>query len=181
MLGCRAIDNGAPLTINHLFAGFAQRTGPLLMLGAIYTAVVLGIALVVFGIVAALFGTATVGAFLNSGDTLSLGMALGGLLVATLVGLLLFLALLLPLIMAIWFAPALVILRGVEPVAALRLSFDGCMKNMLPFLVYGAIGLLLAIVATIPFGLGWLVLGPMTTASIYAGYCDIFEEQAVLA
>jgi hypothetical protein len=26
--------------------------------------------------------------------------------------------------------------------------------------------------------LGWLVLGPMTIASIYAGYCDIFEDAA---
>ena len=35
--------------------------------------------------------------------------------------------------------------------------------------------IVLAIVATIPLLLGWLVLGPVTVASVYAGYCDIFE------
>ena len=81
--------------------------------------------------------------------------------------------------MAIWFAPALVVFRGVEPVAAMKLSFAGCMKNVIPFLVYSVIGLLLAIVASIPLGLGWFVLGPMTIASVYTSYCDIYESPAV--
>jgi hypothetical protein len=36
---------------------------------------------------------------------------------------------------------------------------------------------LLAIVASIPFGLGWFVLLPVTIASLYASYCDIFEDK----
>ena len=31
MLGCRAIDRGQPLTVNHLFAGFSERAGPLIV------------------------------------------------------------------------------------------------------------------------------------------------------
>jgi uncharacterized membrane protein len=97
--------------------------------------------------------------------------------VAVLLGILFFLLLLLPLIMAIWFAPALVMLGGLSPGAALKASFLGCLRNVVPFLVYGAIGIVLAIVASIPFGLGWLVLGPVTIASIYSSYCDVFEDK----
>jgi hypothetical protein len=32
-------------------------------------------------------------------------------------------------------------------------------------------------VATIPLLLGWLVLGPLTIASLYTGYCDIYEDR----
>jgi len=31
-----------------------------------------------------------------------------------------------------------------------------------------------AILATIPFGLGWLVLAPVFAGSVYASYRDIF-------
>jgi uncharacterized membrane protein len=97
---------------------------------------------------------------------------------AVLVGVLLFLLFYLPLVMAIWFAPALIVLQGTEPWAAMKLSFIGCLRNILPFLIYGVVGIALAIVATIPLLLGWLVLGPVTVASVYASYCDIFEQPA---
>ena len=87
-----------------------------------------------------------------------------------------FLLLFLPLVMAVWFAPALVVLRGLEPWAAMKASFSGSLQNVLPFLIYGLIGIVLAVVATIPFALGWLVVGPMSIASIYTSYCDIFED-----
>jgi uncharacterized membrane protein len=69
------------------------------------------------------------------------------------------------------------VLRGVEPLEAMRLSFSGCLRNVVPFLLYGLLGLGLAIVATIPLLLGWLVLGPVTIASLYTGYCDIYEDR----
>jgi uncharacterized membrane protein len=58
------------------------------------------------------------------------------------------------------------------------MSFHGCLRNVVPFLVYGAIGIVLAILATIPFGLGWFVLAPVTIATVYASYCDIFEDKS---
>jgi uncharacterized membrane protein len=79
-----------------------------------------------------------------------------------------------PLMMAFWFAPALIALRGDEPVAAMLASFSGSLTNVLPLLVYSLIGLALAIVASIPFGLGWLVLGTMLGGSVYASWRDIF-------
>ncbi len=177
MLGCRAVDRGNPLTVPHLFAGFSQRTGPLLVLGLIYTGLAILITLVVAGMMVAVFGVAILGMLTGAADPSQTGVALGSVVVAVLLGLLFFLLLLLPLIMAIWFAPALVMLGGHAPGAALKTSFLGCLRNSVPFLVYAVIGVVLAVIATIPFGLGWFVLGPVTLATVYTSYCDIFEDQ----
>jgi uncharacterized membrane protein len=77
--------------------------------------------------------------------------------------------------MAYWFAPALVVLDAEEPIAALKKSFMGCWINVLAFLVYGLIYIGLAIVASIPFGLGWFVLGPMIAGSCFAGWRQIYS------
>jgi uncharacterized membrane protein len=110
-------------------------------------------ALVDYGNPRAITSAATVGV---------LGLVLLALIVGTLVG------------MAFWFAPALVALDGVEPVAALKASFEASLANIGPFLVYGLIYIALAIVASIPLGLGWLVLGPMMAGSCYASWRRIF-------
>jgi uncharacterized membrane protein len=185
MLGCRAVDRGQPLTVGHLFAGFGTRTGPLFIVGLIYTALAIAIALVVFGLLLVFFGAAIVSNLWHLQDLQELqdpwAMAssmFGTLGLAIFVGLLVFLLLYLPLVMAVWFAPALVVLRGVEPLEAMRLSFNGCLRNVVPFLLYGLVGVGLAIVATIPLLLGWLVLGPVTIASLYTSYCDIYEDPA---
>ena len=49
-------------------------------------------------------------------------------------------ALSIPLAMAIWFAPALVVFHDLQPLDAMKQSFAGCLKNIVPFLVYGIIG-----------------------------------------
>jgi uncharacterized membrane protein len=183
MLGCRAVDRGEPMTVGHLFAGVSARTGPLFILGLIYTAIAIAIALIVFGLLLVFFGAAIVSNLWHLQDLQELQdpwaavSMLGSLGLAILVGLLVFLLLYLPLVMAIWFAPALVVLRGVAPLDAMRLSFNGCMRNIVPFLLYGVVGVGLSIVATIPLLLGWLVLGPVTIASLYTSYCDIYEDQ----
>ena len=179
MLGCRAIDRGNPLTVGHLFGGFSQRTGPLIAVGLIYTGLAILIMLIVAGMMIAIFGVAILGMLTGAADPSQTGVALGSVVVAVLLGILFFLLLLLPLIMAVWFAPALVMLGGLSPGAAMKTSFHGCLRNIIPFLVYGAIGIVLAMIATIPFALGWFVLGPVGIASLYASYCDIFEEKSI--
>jgi uncharacterized membrane protein len=84
------------------------------------------------------------------------------------------LALSIPIYMALWFAPALVVLREMPPLEAIKASFLGCLKNILPFLVYSIVVMVLGIVAAIPLGLGWLVLGPTLIASVYVSYRDIY-------
>jgi uncharacterized membrane protein len=73
-----------------------------------------------------------------------------------------------------WFAPALVFLQDVDPIEAIKASFIGCLRNIVPFLVYGVAGLFLAILATIPIGFGWFVLVPVMAVSVYTAYRDIY-------
>ena len=102
---------------------------------------------------------------------LRLWLVLGAVLLSGLVSL----ALLVPISMALWFAPALVMFGGLTPVAALKASFAGCMKNLVPFCVYGIVLFVLLIVAAIPLLLGYLVLIPVLAGSIHVAYADIFE------
>src|SRR6185436_21161502 len=48
-------------------------------------------------------------------------------------------ALLLPVVMAIWFAAPLVVFHDHGAVDAMKASFAGCLKNILPFLWYGVL------------------------------------------
>jgi hypothetical protein len=120
MLGCRAIDRGQPLTVNHLFAGFSERAGPLIILGLLYTGIAVAITLTVAGILLVSFGAAVLTQLFRLSDPFAASAVLGGALMVALTGALLFLLLFLPLVMAVWFAPALVMLRGLEPWAAMK-------------------------------------------------------------
>lgn len=99
-----------------------------------------------------------------------LGVLLGADLAVRLLGLLL----VLPLVMAMWFAPALVLFNHMPPLEALKASFNACLKNSLPLLVFGLIVMLLIFFAALPVGLGFLVLVPVLSGSLYVSYRDIF-------
>jgi len=60
-------------------------------------------------------------------------------------------------------------------------SFRGCLKNIIPFIIYGLVMFLAACVALIPFGLGMLVWIPVAVASNYVGYRRIFTEESMPA
>ena len=164
MLGCRALEERGELTLGHLFAGFRDRFGTLAAVGALYLAATLVIVLIVVLVMGA--GVLA----MVSGNPAALAAGGVTLLLAVLLGV----ALSLPAMMAVWFAPALVVFHEQGAMQAMQESFIACLKNMIPFLVYGVIGLLLAVVASIPLGLGWLVLGPVIAASVYTAYRDIF-------
>jgi uncharacterized membrane protein len=167
MLGCASLERGGSLEVAHLFAGFREQTGALATVGLLY----LGGTLAILLVVGLIFGFSLVPMFMG-GRAPEATEALTLIALASLV----MLALFIPVLMAIWFASPLVVLHGVKPIDAIKMSFLGCLKNILPFLIYGVIALLLAIVATIPIFLGWLALGPVLMASVYTGYRDIFTE-----
>jgi hypothetical protein len=165
LLGCRALQGGGELELAHLFAGFKEQTGNLIVVGAL----AIGAWIIVMVPVVLIVGTGGVMAVLR-GDAAGAAAMGASVMLAWLVAL----ALSIPIYMALWFAPALVVLRGMAPVAALQESFFGCLKNILPFLVYSIVLMVLGIVASIPLGLGWLVLGPTLIASVYVSYRDVF-------
>ena len=167
MLGCRALDDGEPLEVGCLFAGFQKNTGDLVILGVL--ALVGWVIAFIPAIVIA--GGGTFFALMRGGGDL---VSVGALGLTFMLAMLVSLALALPLYMALWFAPSLIVFNGLKPVDAMKASFYGCLKNFVPFLLYGVVLLVLCFVAAIPLGLGFLVLGPVAIASIYAGYRDIF-------
>ena len=167
ILGCRALQGGGELELGHLFAGFKTHTANLIVLGAL----AIGAGIIVMLPVILIVGAGAILAVMR-GDAAG-AVAMGGsFLLAWLVAM----ALSIPIYMALWFAPALVVLRGLAPVAAIKESFLGCLKNIIPFLIYGIVMLVLGIVAAIPLGLGWLVLGPVAIASVYVAYRDIYGD-----
>ncbi len=172
LLGCRALGRGGELSIGHLFAGFTTKLGPLVLLGVLYLAGEVLALLIAAGVGVAAFGLGGLSS-VWSGDATRIFAALG---VGALLIVLLLLLIAVPLLMAFWFAPALVTLRDDEPFAALRTSFVASIRNIPPFFVYGLLGIVFAIVATIPLGLGWLVLAPVMAASVYTSYKDIFGD-----
>ena len=168
ILGCRKLQGGGELELVQLFEGFkVPQTANLVVLGALTIA---GWFIVMVPVIAIVGVGAILGVM--RGDAAG-AVAMGGsFLLAWLVAM----ALSIPIYMALWFAPALVVLRGLAPVAALKESFQGCLKNIVPFLIYGIVLLVLGIVAAIPLGLGWLVLGPVVIASVYTAYLDIYGQ-----
>ena len=165
LLACRKAADGQSPEIGDLFAGFRNNTGPLVMLGVLYMVAML----VIFVVVVALGGGSVAGG-LMMGRAGGVGLALGGLMLAVL----LTLALSVPVCMALWFAPALVYFNNMAPVAALKASFNACLKNLLVFLVYGLMVMVLAFFAALPVMLGFLVLVPVLAGSLYASYRDVF-------
>jgi len=169
MAGCRALEQGDELELAHLFGGFQKHTTQLVTLG--------GIALVgqfmIFGVMMMTGGAALVG-ILTSGQPVEdpeiVRQAIAGAGVAVLLGMALFGALM----MAMQFAPMLVYFNNATPVEAMKLSLRAFLVNIGPMLVYGVTFTVLAILASLPMMLGWLVLMPIIFTSLYVCYCDIF-------
>lgn len=166
MLGCRALDEGGELEFSHLFAGFRDKFGTLVAIGALYLAGTVAV-MVIVGIIFGAGIFAMVGMGGEQADPAALVATMG-------IGILVMLALMLPLVMAIWFAAPLAVLSDQNAFDAIKGSFTGCLKNVVSFLVYGVVMLVLSIVASIPLFLGWLVLGPVLAASVYTAYRDIY-------
>jgi uncharacterized membrane protein len=166
MVGCRTIESGSPLEVRHLFAGFHDKTTELISIGGLQLIGMLAIALVVGGI-----GYATM-------DRAGFDIVATGLSPAVLILTLIAAAMTLPLAMAVWFAPAIVMLDGTSALEAMKMSFRACMLNLLALTSYSLILLLLMLFAAMTFGLGFLVVIPVVVASIYAAYGDIFQAHA---
>jgi hypothetical protein len=171
--GAAALARGDALMVSHLWQAFQEqrRLGPMLTLGAL-----LLLGYLIIGLVIASFAA---GIMVGEGNTPAVTEEMvmkalqsvggGALLMVLLLGILL--------TMAMFYAVPLVMLGGMPPWLAVQNSVSGCFANLLPFLIFGIVYLLLAFLAAIPFGLGFLVLGPVTFGAIYASYVDVFADR----
>lgn len=173
VVACRSLERGGEFELEHLFAGFRTRLGSLVIVGLLFLAGSIAIILVF----AAFVGFTVLGAALG-GSAEAMATTLMASAFTILLGALVALLLWVPLMAAFWFAPALVVMHDVKPLEAMKQSLAGSFRNWIPFLVYGVVMLLFALVAAIPLGLGFLVWMPVTIASTYAAYRMIYTDEA---
>lgn len=174
LYGADAQARGETLEISHLFRGFQNqgRMGPLVMLGLISLA-----GYVLMGLLFAAFflgGMATGMALDNVGQGITPDMIEGLFGAGFIVLMLIELTIWAVIMMAMFYAIPRVMLDQQDAWPALQDSLAACWINMLPLLVFGLIGLVLAMMAMIPFGLGFLVLWPVMIGATYASYREVF-------
>jgi uncharacterized membrane protein len=165
LCACQRVAREERLDISDLFIACQRHGSPLVMLGVFYMLAMLGVFLLLF-----LFVGGGVAGGLLLGNPLGVGFALGSFLFAGFLWLLLSL----PILMALWFAPALVLFNRMPPADALRASFRACVGNAVALLLHAVLAMLLCFLAVLPAGLGLLVIGPILAGSVYASYRDIF-------
>lgn len=192
---CDHQQNGGQAEIADLFAGFQHNSGRLVIVGVIFAAGVFGLAAIAFKVISG----GAIGSVIT-GRLAGFGIALSAVMLASIAVFILSI----PVIMATWFAPLLIFLHDMEPLAAMRASFVAGARNWLTMAVFGVMlvvalfiamaPLLLAmamlitvlsgatyasyqdIIATAPLLLGMLLLIPVFSGAAYASYRDIFAE-----
>jgi uncharacterized membrane protein len=178
VLGCRSLETGGELEVEHLLGGFRRNTRELLLVGAIYAG---GQLLILFA-----FGLFVGYPFLAAivrGDEAALANlvpadmeSLWPLVMRLLLGSLVAMALAVPLMAAYWFAPPLVMMHGMPAVRAMQASFWAALRNFLPFLVYGLAMTGLLVLAMLPFALGLFAWLPLLIATVYTSYRGVFTQ-----
>jgi len=169
MVACREQEAGREVEIAHLFRGFRHNASHLVTVGGVYLVGQVVIAGLVLSIGGAELQDAMRAAAEGSAQQLTPAAA-DRISLAVLVGSALFV----PLLMAVWFAPMLVIFDEVPAVRAMQLSVHACLLNLLPFLLYGVIMFGLLVVAVAPLFAGLLLWVPLAVISGYTSYRDIF-------
>lgn len=173
---CRSLEYSEKVEPQHIFAGFKNRTAPLISVGSM-----LLMGMIVISMVTAAMGGSELSAILENyqaeQDTTALVEALMAPDSAVQYSLLTGLALFFLLMLAMQFAPMLVFFDDMSPRQALQASIYGSIRNIVPFSIYSLLMQLIAFALSfVPMGLGWIVLLPLGLTSMYVAYRDIFSE-----
>lgn len=162
-------------TLADLFAAFRQPgTLSLLGIGLWYLVMLMAVAFTVT-LLAILLGLAPPADTLNASqldqDTVDqlLGMGLVVLLAA------------LPVAVAYWLAPALVCFEQQSAVEAMRISLLFMWRNLGAFALYLLAMGGLTLVSLLSYGIGFIVVAPLTMLSLYACYRDLAGQEPLKA
>ncbi len=166
--GARELDHDRSLEIPHLFQAFqdSDRTVPMLLLGLVPLAASIIGAILAAGLIAGTVGTAAI----TGSDAAAMGMLTGG-------GLIVFLIMIAVGLVAgalLMFAVPRVMFGHAEPVAAVKDSLQAVLSNLGAYVVFALIYIGLAILAMIPFGLGFLILMPVMAGAVYSANKQVF-------
>jgi uncharacterized membrane protein len=173
MSASRAAEEGQPVSYLHLGAGFRPEARvKLIIMGAVYLAGILLVDTLMRQMGGESFQQMAQMAQNPKNMTPEQAqMIMSQAMPAMLTGLLL----MTPLIMATWFAPALVLFDDFSASNAMWWSIWACTVNWRPILIYSLwMGLIAVAAMLVPFGLGLLVLMPWIMTSTYAAYRAMF-------
>jgi uncharacterized membrane protein len=174
MAAYRALDEGRELELPHFLAGVQGPLIPLMTVGAVQLLGAMLIGQIMLGMG---FDPQAMVAAAEGGKATPQEMqaVLNQAMPALFTGLVLFT----PLIMATWFAPALILFGGARPATALGVSLKAVARNWAAMLTSSiALALLLFVSALVPMLLGLLVAMPVLFGSLYASYQAIFAVWA---
>ncbi|MDD5471759.1 MAG: BPSS1780 family membrane protein [Sideroxydans sp.] len=171
---CRALEENEKVAPAMLLAGFRKHTSSLIALGAFLMLGMMFASTVMVTVGGESFA-AVMEKMHSAEDSQLLMQAIASgdsrVSLAVLAGLTLMLAL----VVAWQYAPILVFFSGVSPWLALRASFAGTLRNIIPYTVYSLImQVLTMLLGILPFGIGMLLLLPLAMASLYVSYRNIF-------
>ena len=155
-----------------LFAGFSERTGPLLLLALVQIGVYLGALLVIGGLMAISMGGSM---SLQSMDPQAMSSGMGVMMAIMLP---LFLIVFTLVMFLFYFAVPLIMLGGMGLGGAMGVSFRACMKNLLPMIVYGIVVMLIIMVAALPLLLGLLFVMPILAGAYYVSFRQVLTNPA---
>lgn len=175
--GCAAQASGKELRFDHLFSAFSTHLKPLILLFLLYIVAII-IAIIPVGIVFVIAHIlSSTGSINVAADQISSGTIIA-LVLASLFAMLLFLSL----VMAVWFAPALIVLHNIRPTKAMKMSIKGSLKNVWPLFIFFLVGPIIALLVFVfTLGIGLLALVPIGMITYYTSYRDIWTDQPLSA
>lgn len=167
-IGADNVNRSSALELGMLFQAFTRediRT-PLLILGALLLGLV-----IVASIIMMLFGAGMMGSMMGPGGQGPQNIAAPAVGAGFVVGLVVQVLI----AMCMIFAVPLATFDQVQPVEAVKTSFQAAATNILPFLLFVISYMILFFIASLPFFLGLIVLFPIAFCSIYCAYRGVFK------
>ena len=168
---CHHQQKGGQAEIADLFAGFQHNSGSLVIVGVIFATGIFGLAFLAFKII----GGDTIGSVIT-GRLAGFGIALSAVMLASIAVFILTI----PVIMATWFAPLLILLHDMKPLAAMKASFRAGARNWLTMSVFGVILVIALVIAMAPLLLGMALLITVLSGATYASYQDFIATTPLL-
>lgn len=162
------LDRGDKIEFSNMFRAFQEegKLGPMLKLGLVSMVLTVVAMVPMFVSMAGVMEMADNPEF-QQNPMAAVAGATGALMIMTIA--------IAVMLMLMFYATPLVMLRSVSIAEALKSSFSACLRNILPLTWYSIIITVLVVIAMIPMGLGLLVLAPVLMLSQYASYKDVFE------